>query len=167
MTEPMFTDAEREEMLAELGVSAEVAAAPQPLVSAVTTSGEVVPPEESAAAWDKVATLTTGAIVPVSDLPINTMLFQKMSLNTPAECEAAYRLVFDKYKVHRRISPGYNSDLTKRIRKTIKAAIDERKPEGTGFVKREIKDGSKRKIEHALRAQGLPEEAIAAALAAL
>ena len=132
--------ADKNALLAELGLTEAEAAAPvvvDPPLTAAVKSGKVVPDEVHV---EPVVPMRTGIapIIPVKDLPITAATFAGVPMATPVEFDAAYRKVFDAYKVHRKIAPGYNGELTGKIRAAMKAAqpkVD--KPDG--YVKTKAK----------------------------
>lgn len=81
------------------------------------------------------------SVTPVNELPITAEMFAGVPMRTPEEHDAAYRKVFDAYKQPRKLFPGYNKDLTKRIRSAIKASQPEREP--SGYVKSQVKSVAK------------------------
>lgn len=120
----ILSEDERKQLLSELGVPEDVAS------TTTTTAPPVI--VEQVEQEPEAAPATVGySVTPVDQLPITKELFEGVSMRTSDEIDKAYRKVFDQYKQPRKLFPGYNKDLTKRIRKAMKEA----RPEPTGHVK--------------------------------
>lgn len=131
--------ADKDALLAELGLTEAEAATPVKIEHVVPTKVvvEQVPVEPVTP-----ARTMSGPVIAVKDLPITEKTFAGVAMETADEFDAAYRKVFDAYKVHRRIAPGYNAELTTKIRAAMRAAQKkESKPDG--FVKAKAKAARK------------------------
>lgn len=97
------------------------------------------------------------------DLEIDWGMIEGLSLTSKSDYEAAYRVIFDHYKRHRKVAPGWNSPLSHRIYKELNTR---RKASTTDYVKEKVKAGAgdRRKkmatdiatqIAEAFKAQGM------------